>query len=97
MEANMDEDREIESSPSESVAYGMLRQDIQQLVQEIRNIPQELRRVRGRIVQLSQQIELEKSLRKNSEAIQQRRLRSFLLKINNLISEFLSEPTEAAV
>jgi regulator of replication initiation timing len=95
MEANMDEDREIESSPSESLAYGLLRQDIQQLVQEIRKIQQELRRLRERMTQISEQIELETSLRYNADAIQQRRMRTFMMSLSNLVNEYLSDPVEA--
>ena len=85
-----------ESSPSESVAYGLLRQDIQQLVQEIRRIHQELRRVREHINQISQHIEMERSLRHNADAIQQRRMHTFMMKLSNLANEYLSDPADAA-
>ena len=87
-------DEPDDSSASESLAYGLLRQDIQQLVQEICNIQQEIRRLRERITQISEQIDLEKSLRRNADAIQQRRMRTFMVRLSNLANEYLSDPVE---
>ena len=90
----MEEDQEIESSPSESLAFGMLRDDIRQLVQRFRKIHEELVRMRERINQLSQHIELEKSLRRNAEALHRRRLHTFTTKLRNLTDDYLSNPVQ---
>ena len=92
----MDEDQEIDSSPSETLAIGLLRDEMRQVIQRIKKIQDEIVRMRGRINQLSQHIELEKSLRRNSEALHRRRMHTFMTKLRNLINDYLSDPEDQA-
>ena len=92
----MDEDQEIDSSPSETLAIGLLRDEMRQVIQRIKKIQDEIVRMRGRINQLSQHIELEKSLRRNSEALHRRRMHNFMTKLRTLINDYLSDPEDQA-
>ena len=92
----MDEDQEIDSSPSETLAIGLLRDEMRQVIQRIKKIQDEIVRMRGRINQLSQHIELEKSLRRNSDALHRRRMRTFMTNLRNLANEYLSDPEAEA-
>jgi predicted nucleic acid-binding Zn-ribbon protein len=94
MEPAMDEDQEIDSSPSETLAIGLLRDEMRQVIQRIKKIQDEIVRMRGRINQLSQHIELEKSLRRNSEALHRRRMHTFMTKLRNLANDYLSDPDD---
>ena len=97
MEPAMDEDQEIDSSsPSETLAIGLLRDEMRQVIQRIKKIQDEIVRMRGRINQLSQHIELEKSLRRNSEALHRRRTHNFMTQLRNLIDDYLSNPEDQA-
>ena len=96
MEPAMDEDQEIDSSPSETLAIGLLRDEMRQVIQRIKKIQDEIVRMRGRINQLSQHIELEKSLRRNSEALHRRRMHTFMTKLRNLTNDYLSDPEDQA-
>ena len=90
----MDEDQEIDSSPSETLAIGLLRDDMRQVIQRIQKIQEEIVRMRERINELSQHIELEKSLRRNSEALHRRRMHTFMTKLRNLTNDYLSDPED---
>ena len=92
----MDEDQEIDSSPSETLAIGLLRDDMRQVIQRIQKIQEEIVRMRERINELSQHIELEKSLRRNSEALHRRRMHTFMTKLRNLANDYLSDPDDEA-
>ena len=96
MEHAMAEDQEIDSSPSETLAIGLLRDEMRQVIQRIKKIQDEIVRMRGRINQLSQHIELEKSLRRNSEALHRRRMHTFMTKLRNLTNDYLSDPEDQA-
>ena len=96
MEPAMDEDQEIDSSPSETLAIGLLRDDMRQVIQRIQKIQEEIVRMRERINELSQHIELEKSLRRNSEALHRRRMHTFMTKLRNLTNDYLSDPEDQA-
>ena len=92
----MDEDQEIDSSPSETLAIGLLRDDMRQVIHRINKIQEEIVRMRERINELSQHIELEKSLRRNSEALHRRRMHTFMTKLRNLTNDYLSDPDDQA-
>ena len=92
----MDEDHEIDSSPSETLAVGLLRDEMRQVIQRIKKLQDEIVRIRGRLNQLSQHVELEKSLRRNSDALHRRRMRTFMTKLRDLANDYLSEPEDEA-
>ena len=92
----MDEDHEIDSSPSETLAIGLLRDEMRQVIQRIKKLQDEIVRIRARLNRLSQHIELEKSLRRNSDALQRRRMHSFMTKLRDLANDYLSETEDEA-
>ena len=94
MDPAVEEDQEIGSSSSENLALGLIRDDIRQIIERILKIQEDLVSMQDRINQLSQHIELEKSLRKNSEALHRRRLHSFMTKRRNLTDDYICDATE---
>ena len=87
-----------DSSESESLAYGLLRDSIQQIVQEVRNLQQEVRnlqqevqRQKDQMSQLSQQIAMEQQRRRDADAIRDRQLRNFMVRVSNAVNAFTSQ------
>ena len=94
MDPPVEEDQEIDSSSSENLALGLIRDDIRQIIERILKIQEDLVSMQDRINQLSQHIELEKSLRRNSEALHRRRLHGFMIKLRNLTDDYILDAAE---
>ena len=94
MDPAVEEDQEIGSSSSENLALGLIRDDIRQIIERTLKIQDDIVNMQDRIKQLSQQIELERSLRRNAEALHRRGLHSFMTKLRNLADDYICDANE---
>ena len=80
-----------DSSASESIAYGLLRESIQQIAQEVRTLQEEVQRLKRLLCQVSHQAAVEERNRQEADALRDRQLRTFMVRISNAVNAFISQ------
>ena len=80
-----------DSSPSESIAHGLLRESIQQIAQEVRALQEEVQRLKRLLCQLSHHAALEEQHRQEADAQRDRQLRAFLISMRNAVNAFTAQ------
>ena len=80
-----------DSSASESLAYGLLRESIEQIVQEVLAMQEEVQRLKRLLCQLSHHAALEEQHRQEADAQRDRQLRTFMVRISNAVNAFISQ------
>ena len=101
---SMDTDRDEadDSSPSETLAFGLIRQDIRQLADEIRKLQRDMQRLRRLIQQTANQLALEEQQRQQAErqrdqqnARRDLQIRTFMTSIERAVQTFLAQQDAA--
>ena len=98
---DMDRDAVEDSSPSESeltLAFGMIRQDIRQIVEKIKKIERDIQRLRRLIRQTAWQLAREEQQRQQADlqrdqqnARRDQQLRTFMTSIQSAVQNFFEE------
>ena len=97
-----DRDEADDSSPSETLAFGLIRQDIQQIVDEIKKLQRDMQRLRRLIQQTANQLAREEQQRQQADyerdqqnARRDQQIRTFMTSIQSAVQTFLEQHNAA--